>query len=179
MNFFPSWKALYGKLAADKPELSDFKGYAEFLKYRDSNDRTITNLTRTPHSAILVICSHHKVKIIHHFYQDVNTPVFPKARTSCGRCWGVVPRRRRSNCRPIFRNHEAITPCFNDIHGTNTVEELQALSTPSRSVVADNPTLKFQGKFSIAMPPFLTKILMDADTEDAFNLLKSVLQGTK
>ncbi len=180
MNFFPSWKALYGKLAADKPELSAFKGYAEFLKYRDSTDRTITNLTRTPHAAILVICSHHKVKIIHHFYQDVNTPVFPEGTDEL---WALLGGG--ATAAPIqlptdaFRNHEAITPCFNDIHGTKTVEELRALSTPTRSVVADNPTLTFQGKLSIAIPPFLTKILMDADTEDAFKLLKACCKALK
>jgi hypothetical protein len=28
MNFVPSWKALYGQLAAQQPELKDFSGYA-------------------------------------------------------------------------------------------------------------------------------------------------------
>ena len=174
MNFVPSWKALFGKLAADKPALRDFKGYAEILKHRDSDDRTITNLTRTPHCAILVLSTNHKVKIIHHFQQDVNTPILPEGTDELWALMGsgatAAPIQVPMNA---FRNHEAITPSFDDIHGAKTLEELKALPTPNRETTADNPTLSFKGKMSIAVPPFLTKILMDADSEDPFILLKA------
>ena len=31
MNFYPTWKALYAKLAADAPALADFRGHADLL----------------------------------------------------------------------------------------------------------------------------------------------------
>jgi hypothetical protein len=33
MNFVPSWKALYGQLAAQQPELKDFSGYAKLVNH--------------------------------------------------------------------------------------------------------------------------------------------------
>jgi len=34
-----------------------------------------------------------------------------------------------------------------------------------------NPTLKFQGKHMVFMPPFLTKVLMETDSESAITLI--------
>jgi hypothetical protein len=33
MDFYPSWKALFGKLAQDSPKLMDFNGYVHLLKH--------------------------------------------------------------------------------------------------------------------------------------------------
>jgi hypothetical protein len=34
MNFYPSWKALFGKLAQDPPNLTEFNGYAHLLNFK-------------------------------------------------------------------------------------------------------------------------------------------------
>jgi hypothetical protein len=52
-----------------------------------------------------------------------------------------------------------------------TLEDLRKVAMPTSAAIKDYPELKYKGKKCIAVPPFLTKILMDADTEDAFQLL--------
>jgi hypothetical protein len=97
MNFVPSWKALYGQLAAQQPELKDFGGYAKLVNHRDIAPQIITMLSKTPHSAALMICPGHKIKIIHHVHHDIKTPVIPVEGTD--KDWalmGVVPWQPRS-----------------------------------------------------------------------------------
>jgi aspartate/glutamate racemase len=80
MNFVPSWKALYDQLAAQHPELKDFGGYAKLVNHHDNAPQIIIMLSNTPHSAALVICTGHKIKIIH-VHHDIKTPVIPAEGT--------------------------------------------------------------------------------------------------
>jgi hypothetical protein len=73
MNFVPSWKALFGQLAATKPALKDFRGYTDLVKFGETNDHITQMLTCTPHCAILMICQDYKIKIIHHLSRSHET----------------------------------------------------------------------------------------------------------
>ena len=78
MNFVPSWKALYGQLAAQQPKLKDLSGNTKLVNHHDNAPQIITMLSNMPHSAALVICPGHKIKIIHHVHHDIKTLVIPE-----------------------------------------------------------------------------------------------------
>jgi hypothetical protein len=53
MNFYPSWKALFGKLAQDPPNLTDFNGYAHLLNLKATKAECILELMMARHCALL------------------------------------------------------------------------------------------------------------------------------
>jgi len=52
-----------------------------------------------------------------------------------------------------------------------THEEFEALTIAMTSELEDDASLKFKGKCMVALPLFLAKALMDADTDDAITLM--------
>ena len=172
MPFFPSWKALFEQLAKDSPNLQDFSGYSRLLVRNHPMETCKQHLTATPHCAVLTICSGHVVKIIHHFHHDVNTPVVP---AGTDKLWALIGPGTTAS--PIslpdatFNNCKSLTLAFEDIIEATTLEDLGKVAMPNSTAVKNYPELKYKGKNCIAVPPFLMKILMDADTEDAFQLL--------
>jgi hypothetical protein len=68
-----------------------------------------------------------------------------------------------------FAALEMATPPFNKINRAEDLEELKAL-VPTANTRSHKA---FAGKKCIAIPPLLTKILMDANSEDPYVLLKA------
>lgn len=180
MNFYPSWKALFGQHAAAQPDLKDFRGYAELLQHGESTSTCVTHLKAAPESAALVFTGNNKVKMIHHFDVDVKSPVLPQGT---GKIWALLGNGATAS--PIevpmntFGDASGATPTFADIQQAKTIAELRALKLPSSNELKKkaNKRLKFDGKRAVATPPFLTKILMDADTEDPFVLLQTTCKA--
>jgi hypothetical protein len=76
MFFVPSWKALYGQLAAQQPQLKDFSGHTQLIQYGANATEFINMIINAPpHCATLVICAGHKIITIHHFKHDFITRV--------------------------------------------------------------------------------------------------------
>jgi hypothetical protein len=87
MNFYPSWKALFGQHAAAQPDLKDFRGYAELLQHGKSTSTCVTHLKAAPESAALVFTGNNKVKMIHHFDVDVKSPILPQGTS---KIWALL-----------------------------------------------------------------------------------------
>lgn len=174
MPFFPSWKALFEKLAKDSPNLEDFQGYSQLLVRENSMEICKMHLTSTPHCALLTICNGHMVKIIHHFHHDVKTPALP---AGADKLWALIGPGATTS--PIglpddtFNNCDGVMPTFKDISGAVTLEDLVKVPAPDSSTAQKDPSLKCRGKKCVAVPPFLATIMMGADAEDAFQLLRT------
>jgi hypothetical protein len=74
---------------------------------------------------------------------------------------------------------DGATPTFDEIIGSGTLEELKNLKPASNTKLTAHPELLFKGKKGVVIPPFLTKILMDVDSEDPFVLLKACCKVLK
>ena len=57
------------------------------------------------------------------------------------------------------------------------IEALHALTVPNAQEVTNDPSLKFKGKTVMVLPPFLTKMLMDADSKDPFKLFQAACKA--
>lgn len=64
-------------------------------------------------------------------------------------------------------------PAFDNIIKAATLEDLEKVALPNSTTVRAHPELTCKGKKCVAVLPFLAKILMDADTEDTFQLLRT------
>ncbi len=99
MNFFPSWKALFGKLAADQPDLADFRGRGALLQRGQSVGNCVAHLASAPETAALALSGDNKAaKILHHFHLDVESRSCAASghRKNLGAAW---QRRRRHSRR--------------------------------------------------------------------------------
>jgi hypothetical protein len=178
MNFVSSWKALYHQLAAQQPELKDFGSYAKLVNHRDTASQIITMLSNMPHSAALVICPGHKIKIIHHVHHDIKTPVIPEGTNEVwALMWSGATVAAVTIDMTSVRDCEGITPKFADLNQAGDIEALHSLTGPNAQEVMNDPSLKFKGKTVMALPPFLTKTLMDADSEDPFQLFRATCKA--
>jgi hypothetical protein len=174
MNFYPSWKALFGKLAQDSPNLTDFNGYAHLLNFKASTAECILELTTAPHCALLTYCTGKKIKIMHHFHHDVKTPVL---QAGTDELWALIGHGATAlpvGLTPdLFLGCEGITPTMSEISEAASIDALKKLKPASKEQLQEHPELQYKGKKGVVLPPLLTKILMDADSEDPFILLRA------
>jgi hypothetical protein len=61
-----------------QPELKGFHGYAELLQHSEGTSLCVAHLQLAPDAAMLMYASNKKVKIIHHFYFDMKSPLIPQ-----------------------------------------------------------------------------------------------------
>jgi hypothetical protein len=119
----------------------------------------------------LVFCSGKNVKIIHHPHHDVKTPVLQEG---IDELWALIGHGTTALpvgvSKSVFNDHDGATPTFDEIIGSGTLEELKNLKPASNTKLTAHPV---KGKKGVVIPPFLTKILMDVDSEDPFVLLKA------
>jgi hypothetical protein len=72
---------------------------------------------------------------------------------------------------------KGITPKFVHLNQAGDIEALHALTVPNAQEVMNDALLKFKGKTVMALPHFLTKMLMDADSKDPFKLFQAVCKA--
>ena len=60
---------------------------------------------------------------------------------------------------------------MSEILEATSIEKLNKLKPASKEQVQKHLELQYKGKKGVVLPPFLMKILMDADSEDPFILL--------
>jgi hypothetical protein len=73
----------------------------------------------------------------------------------------------------LFLGCEGITPTMLEILEATSIDQLKKLKPASKEQVQEHPEMQYKGKKGVVLPPFLTKILMDADLEDPFILLRA------
>jgi hypothetical protein len=172
MNFYPSWKALFSKLAQDSPNLTDFNGYAHLLNLKAMTAECILELTMARHCALLTYCTGKKIKIMHHFHHDVKTPVL---QVGTDKLWVLIGHGATAlpvGLTPdLFLGCKGVTSTMSEILEAASIDELKKLKLVLKEQLQEHPELQYKGKKGIMLPPLLMKILMDADSEDLFILL--------
>jgi hypothetical protein len=169
MNFYPSWKALFSKLVQDLPNLMDFNGYEHLLNFKVMTAECILELTTVPHCALLTYCTSKKIKIMHHFHHDVKMLVL---QAGTDELWALIGHGATVGLTlDLFLGSKGITPTMSEISEATSIDELKKLKPASKEQLQDHPELQYKGKKGIMLPPLLTKILMDADSEDPLILL--------
>jgi hypothetical protein len=69
------------------------------------------------------------------------------------------------------------TPKFVHLNQAGDIKVLHALTVPNAQEVMNDPLLKFKGKTVMALPQFLTKLLMDVDSKDPFKLFQAACKA--
>jgi hypothetical protein len=72
---------------------------------------------------------------------------------------------------------KGITPKFVHLNQAGDIEVLHALTVPNAEEVMNDSLLNFKGKTVMALPQFLTKMLMDVDSKDPFKLFQAVCKA--
>jgi hypothetical protein len=171
MNFYPSWKALFSKLVQDSPNLMDFNGYAHLLNFKAMTAECILELTTVPHCALLTYCASKKIKIMHHFHHDMKMLVL---QAGTDELWALIGHGATVGLTlDLFLGYKGITPTMSEISEATSIDELKKLKPASKEQLQDHPELQYKGKKGIVLPPLLTKILMDANSEDPLILLRA------
>jgi hypothetical protein len=135
--------------------------------------KIVTMLSRMPHSTALAICPGHKIKIIHHVHHNIKTLVILEGTD---KVWALLMGSSATaaavtvDMTSVHDFEERITPKFADLNQAGDIEALHALTVPNAQEVMNDPLLKFKGKTVMALPAFLTKLLMDVDSKDPFQL---------
>jgi hypothetical protein len=73
----------------------------------------------------------------------------------------------------LFLGYKGIAPTMSEISEATSIDELNKLKPALKEQLQDHPELQYKGKKGIVLPPLLMKILMDANSEDLFILLRA------
>jgi hypothetical protein len=144
--------------------------FKDLLKKDDDVVKCKTDLTATPHCTILAVFPGNTIKILHHFKHGVKNAVLNDGTDAL---WALIGPS--ANAAPVsisdttFTALEMATPPFNKINEAEDLQELKTLAPTANTRSHE----AFAGKKCIAIPPLLTKFLMDADSEDLYVLLKA------
>jgi len=172
---FTSWKHLYSELASQATTIKANAPFAEFLDSEDlpeSCKRTLAAAT-SEHCATLMAYSTRKTaKIVHHFRVDVKTPLNPERS---GEAWALIGNGVTASPvgipASIWDAVEGLTPPFEELCGVTSPDDFTNLRAPSTEDLQADPSLKFEGKRMVVLPPFLTKVLMETDSDCAITLM--------
>jgi hypothetical protein len=111
---------------------------------------------------------------MHHFHHDVKTPVL---QAGTDELWALIGHGATAlpvGLTPdLFLGCEGITPTMSEISEAASIDALKKLKPASKEQLQEHPELQYKGKKGVVLPPLLTKILMDADSEDPFILLRA------
>jgi len=129
-----------------------------------------THVGGTEHCVALMASTVAKhAKTIHHFKMDAKTLLNSShldealALIGCGALAFTVEVSQRL----LFGRVLRVTPSFKKMCAMKNLNEFALLTVATMAELKDDPTLNFQGKHIMVLPPFLAKALMDADMEDA------------
>jgi len=170
---FTSWKHLYSELASQAPTIKDNAPFAQFLDKDDLPESCKRTLATAADCATLMAYSKRAtVWILHHFHVDVRTPLNPDRS---GEAWALVGNGTGASPvaipATIWDAVEGIMPPFTKMCAVKNAEDFAALGPPSSKELQEGPNLQFGGKRMIVLPPFLTKVLMEVDSDNAITLL--------
>jgi hypothetical protein len=129
-----------------------------------------------PHCALLTHCTGKKIKIMHHFHHDVNTPVL---QAGTDKLWALIGHGTTalpiSLTSDLFLGCKGITPTILEILEATSIDELKKLKPALKEQLQKHLELQYKGKKGVVLSPFLTKILMDANLEEPFILLQATM----
>jgi len=177
--FYASWKAFYVQLVSTLPTRKANEPFANFLDKEDAAMGCKSTLAASPNCSAVIASSVSKTaKIIHHFRVDAKTPLDP---TRSGEAWALIGHGALSFPLELsarfWNGCEGVTLTFEDMRAMTTHEEFDALSVATTQELQEDENLKFTGKRMVVLPPFLTKAMMDADTEDAILLMMAACKA--
>ena len=173
---YASWKHFYAHLA---PPTLSFESVAPFLRYlglSESSAACKLSLSQMPDCVLLVPSVNKHAKLVHHLMIDVRAPLNPNGRDEL---WALIGHG--ATALPvflpdtIFREVQGACPPFKDMATAgDAVDFISLMPLAGPTMRGSEPP--FHGKWAIVLPPSLAKAFMDADTEDAAEL---VLVGCK
>jgi hypothetical protein len=161
MSLSNSWKSFYDSLPGPttRPAMLRYAAILPSAAAADDN-RQVTNVTITPHCAILVKSASKKVKILHHFYSDTKTPLDPDGTEELWCLLGSDAPAHVISLPSSFQAVKTKIPRWEDLSGANNAAAIRKLPPATRDATT------IQCLSGIALPPFLTSVLMGVKSED-------------
>lgn len=170
MTFYADWKAFYAAKARNFPPWDPLTPFVEYLH----TDTTPTNaalelVDDMMELVALLPTDDGKIKIVHQFRYDRRSPANPTGSNSlwalvgCGAMAYPVQLDMR-----LLNSCSGLAPTYAELSGASNAEAVKALTHPARE---SRNTPKFEGKKMVVIPHFLVAPLIDANTEDAAELL--------
>ena len=158
-----SWKAFYASSAVANPPPEHLGRYAQVLPSPLTTRQALENLQASEHCSVMFQSGAGRAKVVHHFKHDKTHPTHPDATNELWALMGGGPQASAVSLSEIsFQTIAGVAaPSFAALGNSKSPTEIRALPAGNGNFVGCN---------AVALPPFLTAIFMNADTDDPATL---------